>query len=261
MQVAGNRLVEALEILKRYRGRIIDAHAHVGPDQRFLMRASPSDVARVYDKYGIRMGPFSSTISLLAGAREGNRHVLEAAAQQPGRILPLYALNPLEEGAVEGVDPERYVGVKFHPDYFHIRPSHPISMRALERVAELGLPLMLHSYDGGAEAAEVAREFPELVIVAYHMGGIRWRECLDRVSRYDNVLVEVSSSVAEPGMVDAAVEALGSDRVLFGTDIPYLDPAVSLGKVLGAGLDTRDLENVLWRAAERLLRGEGACLM
>ena len=244
-----------LELLSRYKGRIIDAHAHLGPDQRFLMWATPETVLKVYDRYGIRAGLFSSTISLLAGAGEGNKRVLEAAGAHPGRILPLYSLNPLEPGCVEELERSAgsYVGVKFHPDYFHVQPSHPLSLKALERVAELGLPLMLHSYDGCAEAEKVALALPELRVVAYHMGGLRWRECLERLSALENALVEVSSSVAEPGMVAAAVEELGSERVLFGSDVPYLDPAVSLGKVLEADLSERDLENVLWRNAERLI--------
>jgi predicted TIM-barrel fold metal-dependent hydrolase len=85
------------------------------------------------------------------------------------------------------------------------------------------------------------------------MGGVRWRECLKRLSALENTLVEVSSSVAEPGMVAAAVEELGADRVLFGSDVPYLEPAVSLGKIFDADLSERDLENVLWRNAERLI--------
>lgn len=244
------------ELLKRCRGRIVDAHAHLGPDQRFLMYATPEKVLEVYDTYGIRAGLFSSTISLLAGASEGNKHVLEAARAHPDRILPLYSLNPLQPGCLEVLEQsaEEYVGVKFHPDYFRIQPSHPLALKALRRVAELGLPLMLHSYDGCAEAERVARALPELTVVAYHMGGLRWRECLKRLSPLGNTLVEVSSSIAEPGMVREAVDELGSERVLFGSDIPYLDPAVSLGKVLEADLDERDLENVLWRNAEKLVR-------
>jgi predicted TIM-barrel fold metal-dependent hydrolase len=244
-----------LELLNRYRGRILDAHAHVGPDQRFLMWATPEAVLEVYGRYGIRAGLFSSTISLLAGAREDNWHVLEAARAHPSRILPLYSLNPLEPGCLEELERSAgsYVGVKFHPDYFHVQPSHPLALEALKKVAELGLPLMLHSYDGCAEAEKVARALPELKVVAYHMGGVRWRECLKRLSALENTLVEVSSSVAEPGMVAAAVEELGADRVLFGSDVPYLEPAVSLGKIFDADLSERDLENVLRRNAERLI--------
>ncbi|MEM1522713.1 MAG: amidohydrolase family protein [Thermofilaceae archaeon] len=251
------RLEQALEALKRYKGRIIDAHAHIGSDHRFLMRAEPERVLSVYDRCGIRAGLFSSTISLLCGVKEGNQHVLEGAKRHPGRILPLYSLNPLEENCLEMLKElhELFYGVKFHPDYFGIQPSHPLSLSALRQAADLGLPLMLHSYDGGAEAERVARELPGLTVVAYHMGGVRWTECLRRLAKLENTLVEISSSLANPGMVKAAVDELGADRVLFGTDVPYNDPAVSLAKVLEADLSEREREGILWRNAERLIGG------
>ena len=246
-----------LEKLEKYKGRIIDVHAHLGPDQRFLMRGTSEEILEAYDRYGIRLGLVSSTISLLAGAPEGNHHIREAVARHPDRFLPLFSLNPLYGYELaEQLEREAslYVGVKFHPDYYHIQPSHPLSMPLLAKVAELGLPLMLHSYDGGLEAEKVARAFPEMTVVAYHMGGTKWRECLRRAQRHDNMLLEISSSVTERGMIEAAVEAVGSDRILFGTDVPYLDPAVSLGKVLGADINEHDVENILWRTAAKILK-------
>lgn len=257
--LSGSRLERALEALERYRGRILDAHAHIGSDHRFLMRAEPERVLHVYDRFGIRAGFFSSIISLLCGVKEGNQHVLEAARKYPGRILPLYSLNPLEEDCLELLEELHglFYGVKFHPDYFGIQPSHPLSLSALRRVADLGLPLMLHVYDGGVEAERVAKELPNLTVIAYHMGGVRWAECLRRLAKLENTLVEISSSVASPGMVKAAVDELGADRVLFGTDVPYNDPAVSLAKVIEADLSERERESILWRNAEGLIGGRG----
>jgi len=235
---------------------VVDVHAHVGPDQRFLLRLGARDLVEVYDRYGVRVGLVSSTLSLLADWRLGNEAVLECVRSYPQRLAGLYALNPFYEDSVR--EAEVYVrrygfrGVKLHPDYMGVQPSEEPALSALEAVARLGVPLMLHSYDGGAEAARVAELLPELTVVAYHMGGVRWRECLSRVRAYDNVYVEVSSSVAERGMVEEAVRQLGAERVLFGTDVPYLDPAVSLGKVLSARLGEYELECILYRNAERL---------
>jgi len=243
-------------LLGPYWGRIVDVHAHVGPDQRFLLRCSASDLVEAYDRCGIRVGLVSSTISLLADYAVGNRLVLEAVKRYPERIVGLYSLNPLYEEAVEElrayVEIYGFRGVKLHPDYFYIEPSEEPAVGALEAVAKLGVPLMLHSYDGGVEASKVAELFPEMTIVVYHMGGVSWREGLRRLRRYDNVYVEISSSVTERGLVEEAVRTLGSSRVLFGSDIPYLEPAVSLGKVLGARIGRDEVEDILYRNAERL---------
>ena len=84
---------------------------------------------------------------------------------------------------------------------------------------------------------------------------------MKRLARLENTLVEISSSVSSPGMVRAAVEEVGAERILFGTDVPYVDPAVSLAKVIEADLGTRELECILWRNLEKLVKGVRACLM
>lgn len=91
--------------LEPHMGRIVDAH--IGPDQRFLLRCGVSDLISTYDKYGVRIGLVSSTISLLADYALGNKMVLECVRMCPGRVAGLYALNPLYEESV--VEAEVYV--------------------------------------------------------------------------------------------------------------------------------------------------------
>jgi uncharacterized protein len=49
------------------------------------------------------------------------------------------------------------------------------------------------------------------------------------------------------------LRAHGSDRVLFGSDGPWTDPAVEIGRLRGLGLTGGELEAVLGGNAERLL--------
>ena len=50
-----------------------------------------------------------------------------------------------------------------------------------------------------------------------------------------------------------AVAALGADRVLFGTDLPILDPAAQLAKVTGARLDAAARQRILGENIAALL--------
>ncbi len=243
------------------RGRIIDVHCHIGVDQRFLLDGSMDRVVNAMDRYGIAKAAISSTLSLLYDFREGNRHVYEAVRKYAGRFIGLATINPLYVN--EALRELKYCisslgmrGIKLHPDYFGIKASHPLVEPILEMAIELGVPVMIHSYDGGEDVSLVADKFPDLSIVMYHMGGVRWREGIERVSGYDNVYLEISSSVCDCGMMEYAVRKLGSERILFGTDMPYQDPAVSLGKVFGARISDEDRENILIKNAIRVLGKE-----
>ncbi|OYT31697.1 MAG: hypothetical protein B6U94_02125 [Thermofilum sp. ex4484_79] len=210
------------------------------------------------DRYGIRKGYYSAISSLLYDYREGNKLILDATRKYPERINGLVSVNPYfgDEAIAEL---KKYVleysfkGVKFHPSYFYIEPSHNLAMPIWETMTELDVVLMIHTYDGGVEVYKVAKKFPDLIIIAYHMGGTLWKEAVDRLSEFGNVYFEMSSSIADPGMIRYAVEKAGVERILFGSDIPFNDPAVSLGKVLDANLSLNDYEKIFYRNAERLL--------
>ena len=50
------------------------------------------------------------------------------------------------------------------------------------------------------------------------------------------------------------IRELGSHRVLFGTDNPFLYPEVELGKVLNMGLSNAELDNIFFKTAEEVFR-------
>lgn len=244
--------------VEEYRGRILDSHAHIGSDQRFLLRLGADRLIELMDLFGIKVACVSSILSLVYDYREGNRHVASALVRHPERLVGLVSVNPLYgDEALSELDRcmrGGFRGIKFHPFYFGIEPTHRLSMEIWEYASRNGVPAMIHSYDGGMEVARLADLFPELTIVAYHMGGVRWREALKSLKRRDNVYVEISSSVAECGMIEAAVEELGSERVLYGSDVPYNDPSVSLGKVAGADISGEDKERILCENLSKVLR-------
>lgn len=250
--------MSVLSLLEEFKGRIIDIHSHIGSDQRFLLEGSEDYIVKVMNRYGIKVAFVSGTHSLIADFRVGNRHVMRAVKKYPDRFVGLVSVNPYykEEGLKEM---RRYLrmgfkGVKTHPVYFNLPLTDELYLRVFEEAEKLRVPVMAHSYDGGVEVSKVADLYPNLTIVMYHMGGIKWKEGIERVKKYDNVYAEISSSVTDRGMVEKAVEVLGYERVLFGVDMPYLDPAVSLGKVLGAEISKEAKEAILCENALKFLR-------
>ena len=65
-----------------------------------------------------------------------------------------------------------------------------------------------------------------------HCGGAQgWIETLDLVKEYDNAWVDVCMSFNGYSHLEEAVKRLGCERVLFGTDTSFIDPAPGLGKI------------------------------
>ncbi len=54
-------------------------------------------------------------------------------------------------------------------------------------------------------------------------------------------------------MLELAIEAIGAERILFGTDTPLLDPHAQLARVIGADLTDSDRALILGENLARLL--------
>ena len=65
--------------------------------------------------------------------------------------------------------------------------------------------------------------------------------------------MDASGSLAEMDSIDQLVEAVGAERVLFGTD--NSDLSYCLGKIAGADLTDAQREAIHWRNAARLMGG------
>ena len=77
------------------------------------------------------------------------------------------------------------------------------------------------------------------------MGLERWRQIIEMVNGYKNIFLDITMSMPNPERLEFAVEKVGADRVLLGTDTPLLDPAVSLGLVYGSSLSMTEKEKIM----------------
>jgi len=238
--------------------KIIDVHAHIGGDQRFLMRVDAKNFIDTMNKFNIEFSFVSSLTSLYTDFSIGNRELLKIVKRYSEKIMGLVAVNPYY-GNEAVKELRKYVlkygfrGVKLHPTYFKISMLDKLTIRIVKEAVKINVPLMIHSYDGGIEVSRLAEKFPDALIIMYHMGGLNWREGVLRVKNFKNIYAEISSSVCDKGMIEFAVKELGAERILYGSDIPYQDPSVSLGKVLGADISDREKKMILYENAYNLL--------
>lgn len=103
------------------------------------------------------------------------------------------------------------------------------------------------------DAALLAQRFPNVRIIMAHLTGCGVRGVL-AVKSCDNLVVDTSGAAPEEGIVEYAVEQLGADRVLYGSDVPVRDFAVALARITGARLDAATKRKILRDNARTLLK-------
>ena len=250
---------------------IIDSHAHVGEP----LSASADALLRIADRLGFDKIMAMHSIALAYDMEEGNRQMAEVVKAHPDRILGYAVITTAWWGDLAAQRLERYVqdyglvGVKIYTKpvpSLGTEASEPLVSvyepqlyPAIEKAAELGVPVLAHA--SPQECEGLAKEVPEATIVMAHMGNTAvthcdWHRAILAAQRYSNIFLETSSSTVDMGHIEAAVEALGAERVIFGTDMLFLNPHVQLAKITTAELSDEAKRAILGGNMARMLRLE-----
>ena len=165
-----------------------------------------------------------------------NAYIAQAVRRYPDRFVGLGVLpSPDLEDPRDGVSriAEQYGlrGVKVVPSWHGYRLNDPAFEPAIEQVIDYDMVLMPHTdhlfvspADGDAAYGlyAVARRFPDLRILAPHLGGLL---CLynlfPRVAGDIRNVLFITSVPATMPMVEFAAAAVGVERLAFGTDFPF----------------------------------------
>lgn len=254
---AGERLDDLL---------IVDAHAHMGPWCAFhVPHGDAAGMVHTMDRIGVRACVASAHAAIGPDYLLGNETIAQAAVAHPGRIFGYITVNPNYARADMRQELERcfatgrFVGVKLHPDLHAYPADGPNYRPAWEFAHEHALPLLSHAGEGSAFNAMRhfdghARDYPRVKVLIGH--ALNSRETLDAAAelaaRRPNVYLDITGSPLSYGALEQAVEKVGAGRVIFGTDMPFLDPRPQLGRVAFAQIPDADKVRILGRNAAEL---------
>jgi predicted TIM-barrel fold metal-dependent hydrolase len=92
--------------------------------------------------------------------------------------------------------------------------------------------------------------------VVAHLGQPYYEDLVALASAYPNAWTDLSfvlgARLVDADRLVAIVRDFGIDRVMFGTDFPFFDPADSLNALTDAGFSPGELEALTTANAERL---------
>ena len=179
-------------------------------------------------------------------------------------------VHPDAEDAVSEVERIKSLGlygVKFHSEYQAFCPDEERMFPIYEKIAELGLIAVFHGgwdpYAGEVvratprSFAAAARTFPNLKMVAAHLGGIGMWDDVEKhlAGKYDNLWLDVSviSRYIDRDQLLRIIRMQGTEKVLFGSDCPWDEPANEIAMIEELPLSDHEKELIFYRNAERLL--------
>jgi predicted TIM-barrel fold metal-dependent hydrolase len=251
------------------KGKVIDCHAHLNHHSRKTWEADDRKLIEAADKLGIDQLCCSTLTprwpASLDGFRECNQWTAEGMRRFPGRVLGYCYVNPgygreaLEE-IHRYVGEHGFIGIKLYNEY---TCTEPVVFPIVELAVELGVPILHHAshshyfvedqprLSDGGHLAELARRYPEAMLICAHIsGGGDWEWTIKAARHVPNLMLDTSGSVTDADSVDMAAAVVGVDRLVFGCDSSM---TAGVGKIRGADLSAQDKQKILGGNMTRLL--------
>ncbi len=242
--------------------RIVDMHAHVDVLEAFNWVDPPEKLIALMDEAGITHAIASAYANVPGPDSGALERLCQSLLPYKGRLFPFVRMDPwYGKRALELLDVAHQTyqvsGVKLHPAHYTLHPFGDLTVNLVRRAGELGLPVLFHCGDEmmsyPLQIGILAGKCPDTTIIMAHMGGIfHTHDALSVARAHPNIYVD-TSEIPHVFPIRLFVDAIGPERVLFGTDAPYCDPIVELEKVRLAGLTEEEFEMVCSKNGLRLL--------
>ena len=268
----------------RYDYDIFDAHAHVYPNK--IADRAVKAIGEFYDIPIQKNGTVEGLVEAWTdenGEKVAKKCLIHATATTPHQVK---SINDFISGIVKNnkdfvgfgtlhtelteeetfAEAQRMLdiglkGVKLHPDFQKFNADCEAAKK-MYRATEGRLPILFHAgdrrygYSAPERIAAVAKAFPKQTVIAAHFGGYsEWEKVVDVYKGIDNVYFDTCSTLfaLTPEKAKSIIDALGSERFLFGTDYPMWDPLEELGRFMRLPLSEKERVEILGKNAEELL--------
>jgi predicted TIM-barrel fold metal-dependent hydrolase len=223
-------------------------------------------MVQVMDRLGIDQAWICSIPACSPDVSRGNEMTAAAVRAYPGRFVGYASVNPHYPERVRpelerSFDQLGLTLIKLHP----MMVQYPVSGAAYEPVwqfaSERHTIVLSHTWAGDATCSPkdfgpLARAYPDIVFILGHSGGTPagYVEAIQVAQEHSNVYLDICRSVMSRHWVERIIKEAGPDRVLLGTDLPFIDPTYLIGRLSCTELSDADKRKVFGENAGKLLR-------
>ena len=269
------------------------AEGRTGLDDTFKEQVRMDPALRpgiAIEDYLDRMDEAGIERSLLIAVRAGDLRVRGSFEIPYAPVAEICAKHPDRFSGLAGIDPTRgmqglrdlergirefgFVGAHWYPHWFACPPDAPRIYPYYAKCCELDVPIMLqvgHNlvYSRDRRLPSVARpilldqvaiDFPELVLIGIHIG-IPWTdEMISMCWKHANVYTAGDAYAPRhwPPQYVHYANTYGRHKVLFGTDVPGVEPVRGVREVGELGLRPESYTALMRDNALRLFKLPGA---
>ena len=192
---------------------------------------------------------------MLAFARENGSTVRAYVAVNPNYTA--HALSEIERGMAAGA-----IGIKLAASR---RADDVLIDDIAHAAAHYGVPILQHVWQhrrrdwpnqdasDGLDLARIAARHPRTTFLLAHIGGGGdWAHTFPAVRDFPNIVMELSGSGIDRGMIDEALKGVGAERLLWAADLTLCTGLTKLRALEHTGASPQDIAAMRWGNAVRI---------
>lgn len=246
---------------------IIDIHAHLGSYFEFPIRQNKiKEIAQIARSYGIIKMCVSHLYAFLYDSQEGNSKTVNAIKEFSDLFLFGGVLDPREsESEIEKeylkIDSKVSMWNELHPALHQYSISGSGYRFILDLIKTNPKPVLFHTdendkYSKPGQMDELIKLYPDIPFIIGHSGNVigGFEIAIEIAKKYDNAFLDSTFSRNYFGLMKFMIGKVGPEKILFGSDIPYLNGAAQIGKFYEPDITDNDRQKIFHDNSAKLLR-------
>jgi predicted TIM-barrel fold metal-dependent hydrolase len=250
--------------------RIIDSHLHLGnlPNLNFP-GGTDKQIIDLLKQSGVEKAIFSHH-GALSTFKSGLKKTMDVLERYKDFLLAYNVYNPnFGEESLNAIkslkDDKSFVGIKIHPSWHSCYPYDGKYEKFWEYADRNGLIVLTHSwnphvpnraqkYSDPFFFEKIIKKYRDVRLILAHAGGRGeyLYKVIDLLERHENLYVDFAGDIFTPGLIEEYVMRIGSERLLFGTDMPWIDVRFYISDLLASKISNGDKANIFGLNAIRL---------
>jgi predicted TIM-barrel fold metal-dependent hydrolase len=221
---------------------IFDAHTH-------LIGGITQNI-EIMNRLGIVKAVLLPDSSSRDYVRESNE-VIKVASLYSSVFYPFCIVDPKDEHAVENLKKfmeNGFKGLKLHPLVQGVAIHDALYDKIIGNLKK-SMPVLIHTgtpvYSMPFQFLELAKRHPNVTFIMGHSGLDYWYDAIRAAKRADNIILD-TTGIRFPKVIEYMCKELGPERIVYGSDLPFLSADIELYKIQLLNLSTDDRNKILY---------------
>jgi|LSQX01.2.fsa_nt_gb predicted TIM-barrel fold metal-dependent hydrolase len=242
---------------------IVDGHLHLGCDPyNFVPKKDIQQLLLCMKIYGIKRAYSCHYKWLLCRFKEGYESSISAYQESGGKIPYFGVYVPTDiQASLKYLDKSLksggLIGIKIHPSFHKTYADDPKYLPVWNYAKEYHLPILSHTWsltDNPEQKfslpplfTKYLENYQEVFFVMGHSGGRGngRSEVVELAKRFRNVYLDIAGDIFCYNLIPELVGSVGVEKIIFGTDWPWFDPASYLPRIILSSVTDEQKKKIL----------------